>query len=764
MPQSSDRPDKTVQVGQPTTNDTLQRSVGRRKRLRLTCLECRKKKLSCDRTLPCRRCVRTGRPEQCIFEADQAKPLSSAQNISRQESQGTVDEIRDLQGQVAELRALLLEQQTGHCRPGNLRHPISERVIPPNTCDQDIRDLGSLDQLQELPLPTVSLLSGAHAAGHYLAAGDKKDVSDPRERLPRGFYSQNALFQFFSEIPNLFPFVKKTYSEHLKPLGIQLHKNNVKEYSLISNLQRSRGAVLESLLPPKTDVDVLLSFYIDHLEHLHRVIHVKTFEREYKGFWGTESHHHSSMTSLILAICSVSSCTLSSSDASASIIAKYHTSPSKWVPAVEDWLAEQRPKHRKLVHFQILCLISLAKRANMIGKKRSWEETGSLVQAAIIAGLHRETPLPSNNAYTGEIRRRVWHVIRELDLQSSFENGLPTILHSVNPDIVSPSNLDDEAFDETSTELSKARADSQYTRTSYQYHSARTWSLRLGIAQRLFSPGNSGRLSSDDTLTYTHQITKAIDELPTWQTEANESFSDRKTATLPAFVFLRLQLLECILALHRPFLAREGASFSFSANVCYCTSRDILALNTRLADVGFQSLALLRSDVFLGALNLVHITIMQPKSTYGLIITSAPSTFEILDSCLAFMEDRYLRCSTCEPWCLLIMSAAIALLRIHLGKESPQTARQQCASRFLEMYHKDVDRGSGPALPQHDALLPGRHVEQTSSTAAGHYPDLCVLEYLDTSIDELGFDPFDFDIDREAGWGSWPDISMPTQC
>lgn len=40
----------------------------KRQRVRLSCLECRRRKLSCDREFPCSRCVQSGTAERCEYE------------------------------------------------------------------------------------------------------------------------------------------------------------------------------------------------------------------------------------------------------------------------------------------------------------------------------------------------------------------------------------------------------------------------------------------------------------------------------------------------------------------------------------------------------------------------------------------------------------------------------------------------------------------------------------------------------------------------
>ena len=338
-------------------------------------------------------------------------------------------------------------------------------------------------------------------------------------------------------------------------------------------------------------------------------------------------------------------------------------------------------------------------------------------QDVIIAGLHCEPSLTSDNPYMREMKRRIWAVLRELDLQNAFEYALPTLLHNVNSNVAPPTNLDEEDFDETSKELPLSKPLSKYTFTSYQVHSSRSWSLRLEISQRLFTTRFSQPLCYDDVLRYTREITRAIDGIPAWDTEGLRGQSSPKLSTL-AHAFLHFQLKECIIALHRPYLQRNDGRFWLSETVCYHTSRDILLLHSKLAVSGLQSLTVLREDLLLASLSIIRINMLQPKGWYllllsrkdplflrrmvrkndcssaqdqrlprmltslkgsnSIIVSDSQSTMDFLEQCLIFTEDRYLRCCNGEPWCFMTMCAATRLLKIHLGKESHQTAKSSC--------------------------------------------------------------------------------------
>ncbi|TVY86556.1 Transcription factor, partial [Lachnellula willkommii] len=409
----------------------------RRKRLQLSCGECRQKKvtafplarLSCDRKLPCQRCVRSGWPEQCSFEAKIRPPPVSNDQSTQQQARRNSEEIRDLQAEVAQLKGLLSKA-----------HPQYE-----------VQNGAEVVRTTDRAEPSQAVFLDETFKDQSPADVTKFQLSDPRERSPHGYYSQHALLQFFREIPQLFPFIKENADEYLKPRGVYLKKEKSVRKECKTNSPLQEQSILEGLLPHKDDVDFLVSFYLDHFEQLHRVIHVPTFKREYATFWAPGRLRYPAMTALVLSMLSISACT-SVSLSETSTPSTHGTMPAQWIWACDEWLRQQSSKHRKLVHCQISCLTYLAKRMNMIRKKSWWKETGALMQDAITDGLHRDPSPTIDSPYMREMKRRIWAVLRELDLQNAFEFGLPTLLHNIDSNVSAPSNIDDE-FNERSKEL-----------------------------------------------------------------------------------------------------------------------------------------------------------------------------------------------------------------------------------------------------------------------------------------------------------------------
>lgn len=405
-------------------------------------------------------------------------------------------------------------------------------------------------------------------------------------------------------MPQLFPFIRETTDEWLKPRGINLRKE--KSATAVTIALDLQDKALEDLLPPKEHTDALILFYLDRVEKLHRIVHIPSFKREYSSYWISNRPRHLAMTSLILSMISIS--TPISTQASAS---KYRSMSPKWIAACDTWLAQHATKGRKLVYYQVACLVYLAKRINMIRKKRFWIETGSLVQNAVLDGLHLEEPnSPAYSPYVKETKRRIWAVVRELDLQNSFEYELPTLLHNLECTIPAPVNIDDEELENSTP---KRQTSDHMTETSYQALSSHSWGLRLEISKRLFSTGTVKALPYDEVLQYTHRFTQALDSLPLWCKKSSVGGSDAADSLLVS-ALLQFQLKECILAIHRPYLQGDDGHSSLSELICYHAARDILLMSRDLGKHGMQGLLFLREDLLIAAMSLTRLTLTQRRS------------------------------------------------------------------------------------------------------------------------------------------------------
>ncbi|KAJ5090891.1 hypothetical protein N7532_009575 [Penicillium argentinense] len=86
---------------------------------------------------------------------------------------------------------------------------------------------------------------------------------------------------------------------------------------------------------------------------------------------------------------------------------------------------------------------------------------GLVVRTAQRMGYHRDAShFPHISPFQGEMRRRVWALITDLDTLVSTQVGLPRTLREFQSDTAPPRNLLDEDFDEDTTELPPSRPSS----------------------------------------------------------------------------------------------------------------------------------------------------------------------------------------------------------------------------------------------------------------------------------------------------------------
>lgn len=97
-----------------------------------------------------------------------------------------------------------------------------------------------------------------------------------------------------------------------------------------------------------------------------------------------------------------------------------------------------------------------------------WILVGMIVHLAMRMGYHRDPEhFPGISPFAGEMRRRVWATIFQLDFVVSSDIGLPRTAKDAQIDTKEPRNLLETDFDEDTAELPPSRPDSDVTVTLY---------------------------------------------------------------------------------------------------------------------------------------------------------------------------------------------------------------------------------------------------------------------------------------------------------
>ncbi|KAL2145213.1 hypothetical protein VTI28DRAFT_7722 [Corynascus sepedonium] len=682
----------------------------KRQRVRLSCLECRRRKLSCDREFPCSRCLQSGTPERCEYEtrpglappnklglpttalagldARLSLPSTGGESPYFRKDGRESDRIRRLELEVAQLKSLLVKQVS------SLDGSTVQERSPPDLPKSDAE-----------PEPEVEVPPFLQT---QVTCADKEELRFFRgKEFKTRYFGPHSAYLAFQELTGLCPFMKETSKEWLRPLHIHRNKDRHKDAEVRERKFREPDPALESLLPSKEETDNLVTIYLNQFEQVHRIVHIPSFRRDYAKFWLPSETRNAAFTALVLAIMGISSCLAAQMPHKfEKMVSHSHANAIKWVEAVDAWQERQSQKHRRLIHYQIACLVYLAKRVNTMKKKRFWRNAGSMTQDAISVGLHREPSHMSDkiSPFNQEMRRRIWATVQSYDLQASFDHGLPSILCSLHYDVNPPRNIDDDEFDEDTKELPPSRPPNEYTFSSYQHISRQSLPLRLELSRVLTGPPDE--LDYDRVIRYTNEINQEIDSLPSWDVSDASSQDPVVKKPLLAYTLLHIQLRQYIIPLHQPFLRlrKTNSKYQYSEIIYYNAARDMVLLNDRLAQQGIRTLNFLREDSLTLAINLASVTMLQPRGSTNMIMINSQHTLQLLERCLAMKEDRILRCGNNEPWGYSIMCAAFGLLEAHLGVKTPEAAKAASAERFVHLHWKLLSGQDPPPGSQQSAV------------------------------------------------------------
>ncbi|KAK8141235.1 hypothetical protein G3M48_000478 [Beauveria asiatica] len=699
----SDRSESVDSDGESGSHHADQPPARKRQRVRLSCLECRRRKLSCDRGFPCERCIKSGTPDRCSYESRTGEVVNASAGVPPQFAQldsrrfGLADavagfasrdpdvlrqdhdRIRRLELEIAQLKTQLL-------RPGASASFDGSTIAGTNSPATQKDETSPHDADPNAPRPEIQECIDATNA-----SDEKVELRFFRGKgfRTRYFGPHNASMAFV-ELTGLCPFMRETADEWLRPVIIHDRKDRKRRQETRELMFEQPDPELESLLPSKEEADALVAIYLDQFEQIHRIVHIPTFKKEYEAYWTPGANkRYAAFTAMLLAMMAVTSTVHTHEGLKfVGMMSSARHCAEKWIKAADDWHSIQSQKHRRLIHYQIACLLYLAKRVNTYKKKRFWTGSGALIQNGIAVGLHREPSHMANKItiYNQEMRRRIWTTIQEFDMQASFDHGLPTLLSQLHYDTSPPRNLDDEDFDEHTTELPPSKPAKEYTYSSFQNLARSSLPLRLELSRLLTGPTSD--IDYDQVIRYTNDLTQEIDALPSWDTNVDPTVS--KKNPLIAYTLLHVQLRQYIIPLHQPYLKlrKQNSKYQYSEIIYYNAARDIVLLHDKLYEQGLRALNFLREDALTTAINLCSVTMLQPKGSTNMIMINSHHTLKLIEKCIGMKEDRLLRCGNNEPWGYSIMCAALGLLEAHLGTKPSEVAKSSSAERFVNLHYR----------------------------------------------------------------------------
>lgn len=687
----------------------------KRRRLALSCVACRRRKVKCDRTYPtCVRCQKGG--ATCDYVSYTSKqgeglptPDDESPHLRRESSVASWTEEAHVWHDRAKERDTQARSQEDAVHPSTSQTKNPPAPKPLQELQERVLELETFIRTTSpasRPVPSLHLPSDKALSTFARGAAGEPDYERALLR-GRAFKTQyfgpshgaSILLQF----EELSAFVMDIL--HRLP-ALEKARDDWKRLrrTMTSSIVLPEHDTLLSLVPDQSTTDSLVQVYFEVLETTYRVLHAPTFFRQYKDFWAptpaeaaTGPSSTSSVTStaflvqLLLVCASANAVILPKTPAYSGPSSVQRETATKWIEVCETWLELQSQKHITIDTFQVQVLIPIAKRLNCVKIKRTWTVSGHLLRLAMSAGLHREPTFLSKkiSVFDQEMRRRLWFTILELEVQASLDRGMCASLGPFDWDCLAPMNLHDEDFDQTTEKLPPPRPMTEFTRTSFLCLAQKHLPLRLELLSRI----NSVRpyFEDDTAIELDRRVRQYLDDVPQWTDNA------AKNASLP---LSDLVLHEFLLQIHQPIVAQTDAQarhfFSRVArrNAALSIAKiySEMPLNAALLFIN------LRDDLFRALLALCHITFVGMNSKEYLTLDTA-ATVRLIGQGVDIMEHRirHLGQGFHSYW---LTCSALALLQSKIdGHQSPEIHAQKTAERVARLHREMMEFQSYPTQP-----------------------------------------------------------------
>lgn len=212
-----------------------------------------------------------------------------------------------------------------------------------------------------------------------------------------------------------------------------------------------------------------------------------------------------------------------------------------------------------------------------------WLDLGTVVRLAFRMGYHRDPrEMADITKFEGEMRRRVWLHIAQIDALASFHMGLPSMIPTEYCDTEVPRNLYDTDLSMDMNTLPPSRPYTEVTPALYGI----VKSGIMGVFKRIVAHTQS--LASpkyDETIALDREMKDAYEKLPEVfrRRDVSQSFMDPSDIILQRCT-LELLYLKGIVVLHRRYIRHEPQNPTFEPSRRFCLEAALEILH-RQADL-----------------------------------------------------------------------------------------------------------------------------------------------------------------------------------
>lgn len=214
-----------------------------------------------------------------------------------------------------------------------------------------------------------------------------------------------------------------------------------------------------------------------------------------------------------------------------------------------------------------------------------WVIVGIIVRLSIRMGYHRDpSNYPGITPYQGEMRRRVWSFVRQMDTMFSFQLALPGMIRNSDSDTVLPRNIFEDEFGPESKVLPAARPFTEPTPVSYMITKAQI-THEFGIILEEINAVNGKAISYDEVLKRDNRLRDLRNNMaPHLRLRPMEECTHDTATLLMQRFTLDILWQKCMCVLHRKYItrARQNPRYAHSRRACVDASMEILRHQAKL--------------------------------------------------------------------------------------------------------------------------------------------------------------------------------------
>ncbi|KAL4936383.1 hypothetical protein BDV06DRAFT_233450 [Aspergillus oleicola] len=630
----------------------------KRRRPKVSCVSCRRRKIRCNRARPCNNCLRF-RTAACVYE-DGDSPQSKPRQYPTPDSQGPPSSARshpesslttsslDVFNLTSDRSALDAEATRLKSRIKQLEDQLVNANLEPVQ--------GSYEDIQIRT--TDSRVSGPLHL-HY-----KKDGAADNELIANGLSMKGRMFgqshwavSIAEQLRDFFitfePYVRQWPSDYW--LGLERCK-------CVARRIKARRAIswplpLISKLPPRIVCDALVDQYLCTTESLTRILHIPTFCKEYEEFWVSEADKDFSFVIQLKLVLAIGAVTY---DDHFSL----RSSAIQWVHEAQIWISG--PKHKGRLNIQAMqtnLLLLLAQERVGVDGDPTWVSAGALLRKAMYMGLHRDPRhLPQRKVFAAEMHRRLWTTIVEINLQSSLTYGGSPLLSLNDFDTALPSNFDDEQLE---AEDPVPKPEGELTQMSFTIAYRRTLPQRLAVIRHLNDLASPAAYK--ETLQLDAELRAAYRELGKTLrecTSASSSSSFQHETLLIDFLMQRY-----FSALHTPYFGpAHGKAYAFSQKTAVESSLRLWRAANQQPP-GQSSNGPSSSDDDLSRLTTCSSGLYQTATMHAAFVISVELRAQLQEGSLypaPLRPDLVAVLEEVKPWCLKVITAGATSVKGYL--------------------------------------------------------------------------------------------------